>query len=254
MGSGGELIFQGFVNRKWGHSLKAHYQLCPSGCFSAWTYVQIFSWSFAVYSLSSMWHTEVPFPVRKTWVCCSLTTQGKSEPAQERADVCEGSPRELQVTCSARDWGDGSWIFPTPKRASLHSAEKSLGYRGGNPWSRSQNLLASLFEAENLFAGASLPCPPVILPPHHLLSTGAEGPIPHPSLLIFWFSKAPRGSSWGAGEDVGESPEGMTAGDPCQIHGRKESSYPSLCQLLEHWHPCETPPLAKRADAFTAAL
>lgn len=53
---------------------------------------------------------------------------------------------------------------------------------------------------------------------------------------------------------MGESPEGMTAGDPCQIHGRKESSYPSLCQLLEHWHPCETPPLAKRADAFTAAL
>lgn len=39
-----------------------------------------------------------------------------------------------------------------------------------------------------------------------------QGPGPHPSLFLWCFSIAPGGSSWGAGEDMGQSPERRTAG------------------------------------------
>ena len=94
------------------------------------------------------------------------------------------------------------------------------------------------------FSDASPPSLPVILPPHHHQSFPLVQKVPsltHPSSFV----PSPKPlEAQGAGEDVGESPGRRTAGDPCQVCGRKESIYPSPCQLLEHLHPCETPPLS----------
>jgi len=183
-----------------------------------------------------------------------LATQGKTELAQERGDICEGSPqgaaghllclwlRRLVLTLPYLRKG-----FPTPCR------EKSKLHRR-QPLVHITDLHELLFKAESsvlrCFSTLSS-CDPSSLP-HQCFPLVQQVPsLTHPSAFL----ASPKSLEARVEERVRERvPRGGQQGTPVRYAGGKKVVTPLPASSYSTYIAVKAHPSANRADSFTAAV